>query len=65
MPRTNPNDILNIPICRPSIAEQKQIARFLDRETTRIDTLITKKRQLIASSRKNEMPLSIKPSPKD
>jgi type I restriction enzyme S subunit len=31
----------------PPIAEQKQIARFLDRETTRIDTLITKKRQLI------------------
>jgi type I restriction enzyme S subunit len=32
----------------PPIAEQKQIARFLDRETTRIDTLITKKSQLIA-----------------
>jgi type I restriction enzyme S subunit len=32
----------------PPIEEQKQIARFLDRETTRIDTLITKKRQLIA-----------------
>ena len=32
----------------PPIAEQKSIARFLDRETTRIDTLITKKRQLIA-----------------
>jgi type I restriction enzyme S subunit len=31
----------------PPIAEQKQIARFLDHETTRIDTLITKKRQLI------------------
>lgn len=31
----------------PPISEQKQIARFLDLETTRIDTLITKKRQLI------------------
>jgi len=48
MPRANPNEILNIQICRPSLDEQKQIARFLDRETTRIDTLITKKRQLIA-----------------
>lgn len=47
MPRANPNDILDISICRPLLDEQKQIARFLDRETTRIDTLITKKRQLI------------------
>jgi type I restriction enzyme S subunit len=37
-----------LPVYNPPIAEQKQIARFLDRETTRIDTLITKKRQLIA-----------------
>ena len=31
----------------PPIAEQKLIVHFLDHETTRIDTLITKKRQLI------------------
>jgi type I restriction enzyme, S subunit len=37
----------NRPLPFPPIAEQKSIARFLDRETTRIDTLITKKRQLI------------------
>ncbi|MBW4553236.1 MAG: restriction endonuclease subunit S [Aphanocapsa sp. GSE-SYN-MK-11-07L] len=47
MPRANSNEILNIQICRPSLDEQKLIARFLDRETTRIDTLITKKRQFI------------------
>jgi type I restriction enzyme S subunit len=31
----------------PSLEEQDLIANFLDRETTRIDTLITKKRELI------------------
>lgn len=37
----------NRPLIFPPLDEQKLIARFLDRETTRIDTLITKKRQLI------------------
>lgn len=38
----------NLPLTIPPFEEQKSIARFLDRETTCIDTLITKKRQLIA-----------------
>lgn len=37
----------NLPLSIPPIDEQKAIASFLDRHTTRIDTLITKKRQLI------------------
>jgi type I restriction enzyme S subunit len=39
--------LANTPIIVPPLDEQKSIARFLDRETTRIDTLITKKCQLI------------------
>lgn len=42
------SQVANMRCILPPIEEQKQIARFLDRETTRIDTLITKKRQLIA-----------------
>lgn len=41
------HSIANFPAIFPSFEEQKSIARFLDRETARIDTLITKKRQLI------------------
>lgn len=37
---------LRLPI--PSLEEQQTIARFLDVQTTRIDTLVAKKRQLIA-----------------
>lgn len=36
-----------LPVYHPLLDEQKAIAHFLDRETNRIDTLITKKRQLI------------------
>jgi type I restriction enzyme S subunit len=37
----------NTPIIIPTFQEQKLIVKFLDRETTRIDTLITKKCELI------------------
>jgi type I restriction enzyme S subunit len=47
MPRANPNQICNLVVSLPSLEEQKLIAHFLDRETTRIDTLIAKKRELI------------------
>ena len=47
MPRANPSQICNIFVSLPSLQEQKTIAHFLDRETTRIDTLIAKKRELI------------------
>ncbi|MEP6485837.1 restriction endonuclease subunit S [Microcoleus vaginatus GB2-A3] len=37
----------NMSLSIPPLTEQKYIVSFLDRETTRIDTLITKKRELI------------------
>lgn len=37
----------NLPIALPVIEEQKEIVSFLDRETTRIDTLISKTQQSI------------------
>jgi type I restriction enzyme S subunit len=37
----------SIPLCVPNSDEQYSIAAFLDRETTRIDALIEKKRRLI------------------
>jgi restriction endonuclease S subunit len=46
-PNINQQKIYSIRIPAPSLQEQKLIAQFLDRETTRIDTLITKKRELI------------------
>ncbi len=48
MPRANSEQIVNIPIQIPSLPEQRAIATFLDQQTTKIDTLITKKEQLIA-----------------
>ncbi len=47
MPRVNWDQIANLPVPIASIAEQQAIANFLDRETAVIDTLITKKRELI------------------
>ncbi|MBP8000288.1 MAG: restriction endonuclease subunit S [Chloroflexi bacterium] len=47
MPRANPNHVVNLPISLPSLAEQRAIAAFLDRETVWLDTLIAKKRELI------------------
>lgn len=47
MPRANPNHVVNLPISLPSLAEQRAIAAFLDRETVWLDRLIAKKRKLV------------------
>ena len=39
-------DFYNIEVRKPALAEQKAIADYLDRETTRIDALIEKKKRL-------------------
>ena len=46
-PATNASDIANIRIPLPNVEEQKQIAAFLDKETTKIDALVEKQEQLI------------------
>ena len=43
----NMADIANIPLLLPPLEEQAAIASFLDRETAKIDALITKKERLI------------------
>lgn len=48
MPRTNWDFIGNCLLPVPPLPEQTAIANFLDRETGRIDTLVAKKRRLIA-----------------
>jgi type I restriction enzyme S subunit len=45
--RLYPEVFLRLPIILPSIKEQRTIAAFLDRETSRIDQLITKKERQI------------------
>lgn len=47
-PATNPTDVSCIEVPLPPLEEQQTIARFLDAQTSRIDTLVAKKRQLIA-----------------
>ncbi len=47
MPRANWDFIGNCIVPVPPLEEQKRIAAFLDRETTKIDTLIDKHEQLI------------------
>ncbi len=47
MPRVSPEQVGSRQIALPSLAEQRAIARFLDRETGRIDALIEKKERLI------------------
>ena len=47
MPRVSSEQIGNLPISLPPLAEQRTIATFLDRETARINTLIAKKERLI------------------
>ncbi len=39
--------VCKIPLAVPPISEQRAIAGFLDRETARVDALVTKKQQLI------------------
>ena len=45
--RVNPSDILKFNGAFPISAEQTQIARFLDHETTKIDALIAEQKRLI------------------
>jgi len=47
-PATNPTDVSCIEVPLPPREEQQAIASFLDAQTARIDTLVAKKRQLIA-----------------
>lgn len=46
--RCEPADITKIPWAWPTLDEQHKIATFLDRKTAEIDTLIAKKRRLLA-----------------
>ena len=46
MPRVSPEQLGNSPHPVPPLPEQRAIADYLDNETTRIDTLIEKKRRL-------------------
>ncbi|PNK09693.1 type I restriction endonuclease subunit S, partial [Cylindrospermopsis raciborskii S06] len=46
-PAINPSKLICLPIWIPPLTEQQAIARFLDRETAKIDTLIAKKERLI------------------
>ncbi len=47
------NDIPRLNISLPPLAEQQSITDFLDRETTKIDALIAKQEQLIATLRED------------
>ncbi len=42
------DDVKNLPVTVPPIAEQTQIATFLDRETAKIDALVAEQRRLMA-----------------
>ncbi|MFL0604730.1 restriction endonuclease subunit S [Cylindrospermopsis raciborskii] len=44
MPRVSPEQITSLFITLPPLSEQQAIAQFLDRETAKIDTLVTKTR---------------------
>lgn len=46
-PAVNASEVGGIPIPFPPLSEQHAIAAFLDRETTRLDTLVAKKRELM------------------
>ncbi|PNK02083.1 hypothetical protein CEP11_16240 [Cylindrospermopsis raciborskii S10] len=43
-PAINPSKLICLPIWIPPLTEQQAIAQFLDRETAKIDTLVTKTR---------------------
>lgn len=47
MQNISQSDILNLPMDLPSLAEQRAIVDYLDRETARIDTLIEEQQRLI------------------
>ena len=46
-PAINPGQLGSLRVCVPTFEEQRRITAFLDRETAKIDALITKKRRLI------------------
>ncbi len=46
-PAINANELIKISLAIPSLAEQASIAKFLDYETARIDTLIEEQQRLI------------------
>ena len=46
-PAINPTELAGIRVPRPPVDEQRQIADFLDAETSRIDALITAKQHMI------------------
>ena len=46
-PAINASELGQLPVRFPTLAEQRAIADYLDTETARIDTLISKKRRLI------------------
>ena len=46
-PAINASELGDLRVRVPSLAEQRAIADYLDTETNRIDTLITKKRRMI------------------
>lgn len=46
-PAINSSEMIRIPVPLPSLGEQVHIAAFLDRETTKIDELVTEQQRLI------------------
>ena len=48
MPKVNRETLNDFRIARPPLAEQRQLAAYLDRKTAEVDTLIQKKQALIA-----------------
>jgi len=46
-PKLNKDDFKSIKFCYPALIEQQKIANFLEHETAKIDTLITKQEKLI------------------
>ena len=53
IPHVNGDELKSTVFAKPSFVEQQQIATFLDRETTKIDTLISKQEKLIALLQEN------------
>lgn len=57
MQNISQGDFLEFRVTLPPVDQQRLIAEFLDRETTRIDTLIAKQEQLIATLRERRSAL--------
>ena len=53
IPHVNGDELKSTVFAKPSFDEQQQIATFLDRQTTKIDTLISKQEKLIALLQEN------------